>query len=612
MRKFACLVLLLCLPSVSLALDAPVFYGEEIVVTASRRLQPLLETFSSVKVIKAEDIEKMGAKTAADALRSVPGIYVKSSGDLGSISMVRLRSATASQVLILMDGQTINSPLLGLADLGDIPVYNIERIEIVEDSISSFYGSAALGGVINIITKKAQDRPITASLNYGSYGQIGGYIGLSGKHDDITSYAFYQDIKTDGFRQNSDYKNRGYGLDLSFGTAAFVKYNTSNSVRGNPGVPTSDSDPWSASYPLDRQKDFSSNLSVGFRKDIGNSMNKIVVSDNMQDQNVLWEDYLGALNESRNYGRISGGEYQNVSTISNATLTSGIEFKRSIGEASAGGTGNRSIDNTSVYIGLDSAARLPMSASFALRVDSNSVWGAEINPRVSAALNIGDAERIRYSFAQAFRAPTINELYWDTRPWMFGNPDLKPEKSNSFNIFYEKTVAGSSLSVGYYSNSISNMILWTTMPDYTYVPVNINSKVDGIEASLEKQIFPDIFAYVRYNNESSVDLSTGKTIFYSPAYKLNMGARLTKGPLSFNLNSRDVSSVYTDPMNTNTLPAYRVVDLTVVGMLLTSKISASILNIFDEKYFESLGNDKLWQERGYPMPGRRFEIRVSY
>jgi outer membrane cobalamin receptor len=612
MRKFACLILLLCLPSVSLALDAPVFYGEEIVVTASRRLQPVSEAFSSVKVIKAEDIEKIGAKTAADALRSIAGIYVKSSGDLGSVSTVRLRSATASQVLVLLDGQTINSPLLGLADLGNIPAYNIERIEIVEDAISSVYGSAALGGVINIITRKAQDRPITASLNYGSYGQIGGYVGLSGKHDDISSYVFYQDLKTDGFRQNSDYRNRGYGINLDFGTAAFVKYNISSSDRGNPGVPTSDSDPWSASYPFDRQKDFSSNLSVGFRQDIGNSINKIVVSDNLQDQHVLWEDYLGVLNENRNFGRIYGGEYQNVSAISNVTLTSGLEFKRSIGEASAGGTGNRSIDDTSVYVGLDSKASLPMSASFVLRADSNSIWGTEINPKVSAAINFGNAGRVRYSFAQAFRAPTINELYWDTRPWMFGNPDLKPEKSNSFNISYEKVLSDCSLSVGYYSNKISNMILWTLMPDYTYVPININSKIEGVEASLEKQIFPDIVAYARYNNESSVNLSTEKKIYYSPAYKLNLGAALTKGPLSLNLNSRDVSSVYTDPENTKTIPPYRVVDLTVLGGFMSSKVSVSILNLFDEKYFETVGNDKAWQERGYPMPGRRFEIKVSY
>ncbi len=613
MRKIVCLFLLLCVPSVSFASDIPVFYGEMIVVTASRRIQPLLESSSSMKILSSTDINKTGAKTVAEALKSVAEINVKSTGGLGGISTLRLKSASSSQVLLLVDGQKINSSLLGVFDLNDIPVSNVERIEIVEDSLSSIYGADALGGVINIITKDSRGKPVTASVNYGSFGEFGAFIGTSGSLSELSYRMFYQDLRSDGFRQNSDYKNSGYGLAVDWADFAFLKYNITNSERGNPGVPASDADKWSASTPFDRQKDFYGNLAVDLKKNCGSSANKLTFFETTQDQNVHYQDsFTGLFTDDRYFSRIYGTEFQNIYRFSKCVLTTGAEWKRALGESSK--AGSHTLDNSSVYVNLDSGPGMLVSANFGLRYDNGGVWGGELTPRVGMVVRLPNDSRLRYSLAKAFRAPTINELYWNEPAWgMFGNPNLRPEKSDAFNISLEKDIDGGSFSAGYYLNRITDMISWTETSPWVWQTQNISSaKVEGINFGVKKELLPGISAYADYNRENVIDVDSAMAIPYSPVYKINAGFELSANGLSVNLNSKDVSSVYTDTANTKTLPAYRVVDLIVSKNVLSTQITASLLNVFDETYYESVGSSTVdWQERGYPMPGRRFEIKVS-
>lgn len=614
MRKIACLFSLLCFSTASFASDIPVFYGEQIVVTASRRLQPVLESSSAVKLISSKDIKKTGAKTVAEALKSVAEVNVKSTGGLGGISTIRLKSASSSQVLILIDGQKVNSTLLGVFDLNDIPLTNIDRIEIVEDSLSSIYGADALGGVINIITKGAQARPLTVSVNYGSFGETGASISAGGSFSGLSYQTFYQDLKTDGFRQNSDYKNQGYGLSVTWADLVSLKYNITNSERGNPGVPASDTDSRSASTPFDRQKDFYGNLILAFKGSADSLSNKLTLFETVQDQQVHYQDsFTGIFTDDRYFSRIYGSELQSIARFSRSVLTTGAEWKRSYGESSK--AGNRFLDNSSVYVNLDSGPGLPMAANLGIRYDNSGVWGSELNPRVGMIVDLSGGSRLKYSFAKAFRAPTINELYWNEPSWgMFGNPDLRPEKSDSFNISFEKAFGGGAFSAGYYANRITDMISWTETSPWVWQTQNISSaKVEGINIGLRKELLTGLSLYADYNRENIVDTASGSAIPYSPDWKINAGLELSADGLSVNLNSKDVSSVYTDTANTKTLPAYRVVDLIVSKNIISAEITASLLNIFDEKYFESAGFSTVdWQERGYPMPGRRFEVKVSY
>ena len=614
MRQLVCLLLLVCFSSVSFASDIPVFFGEEVVVTASRRIQPASEPSSPVKVITEEDINKSGAKTAADALRAISSVNIKSTGGLGGISTLRLRSASSSQVLLLLNGQKINSALLGVFDLNDIPVSNIKKIEVVEDSLSSIYGADAVGGVINIITRSHDERPVSVSVNYGSFGEIGLSGAAGGTIYGLGYYMSLDDIRSDGFRQNSDYRNRGYSIAIDWGGTASLKYDVLSSERGNPGVPSSDDDPWSASTPSDRQKDFYGNLVLGLQGEHFGSKSKLTLFETVQDQNVHYVDsFSGLFNDDRYFSRIYGSEYQNIYRFSSSVLTSGVEWKRSAGISSKAGA--HDVDNSSAYFSLDSGPGLPMAANIGARYDSSPVWGGVVNPRAGMVVNIPGGAVLRYSVSQAFRAPTINELYWREPSWgMFGNPDLRPEKSRSFNAVLERAFGGDLVSIGYYSNRIEDMISWTETSPWVWQPENINAaRIEGISLGAKKEITAGLALYADYNTENVTDTASGLFVPYSPVYKFNAGIEIIERGLSIRLNSRDVSKVYTDTANTKTLPAYRVVDLVASKKAGLLNVRASLLNIFDEKYFESTGYSQVdWQERGYPMPGRRFEVRLSY
>ena len=131
MKKFACLLILPLLVSVAVAKDFPVFFGEQVVVSATKFPQFRSKVLENVSVISSRDIETSGADTVAEALRNLSGVYVKGNGGLGGVSTIKLRSAYAEQTLVLVDGVRLNSALLGMADVGDILTGNIDRIEII-------------------------------------------------------------------------------------------------------------------------------------------------------------------------------------------------------------------------------------------------------------------------------------------------------------------------------------------------------------------------------------------------------------------------------------------------------------------------------------------------
>ena len=136
----------------------PRFVGQEVVVTALRvpRLKSSLpwntETFSR------KQIEESSATTLGDVVRSVSGLSVKSNGGLGGQVSSRFRGSNTSQVLVLLNGNRINSPTLGSADLGDFLLTDVEKIEVVKAPLSAVYGADAVGGVVNVITRKASSK----------------------------------------------------------------------------------------------------------------------------------------------------------------------------------------------------------------------------------------------------------------------------------------------------------------------------------------------------------------------------------------------------------------------------------------------------------------------
>ncbi len=203
---------------------------QAIVVTAQRHPTPIDATSRQTWVISSGDLERLGALTAADALRFVPGTVVQQYGADGSLGTVALRGASSSQTLVLIDGQPANEADTGVFDFSSLPANVIDRIEVVQGGSSTLYGSAAMGGVINILTK----RPMSAG-NIDAYAQVG-YQGTFVRGLGFTlggpdmlarvdvqavsasnsfAYPAFNDLYPPGERTNSDAKNSDAAIALN-------------------------------------------------------------------------------------------------------------------------------------------------------------------------------------------------------------------------------------------------------------------------------------------------------------------------------------------------------------------------------------------------------------
>ena len=174
----------------------------EIVVTADRVEEPIGQTGASVTVIPASEVQKLGTKGLADVLRGVAGLDVDEAGGVGSVTQVRLRGANPGETLVLIDGVRIGNPTAtdGSLDFGDLSAVDVDRIEILRGPQSALYGSDAMGGVINIITRKGAKTPRrNVTVEAGSYGTLSTRATLSGG-DDVWTYSLGVNLlHSDGF-----------------------------------------------------------------------------------------------------------------------------------------------------------------------------------------------------------------------------------------------------------------------------------------------------------------------------------------------------------------------------------------------------------------------------
>ena len=159
------------IPGLASGNENQIFSLDEIVVIASKYPERLLDSVASVEVITEEEIEAAQAENLADILSAVSGLEINDYGNAGGLKAISIRGSSPEQVLVMLDGRPMNNPQTGKIDLGQIPANIIEKIEIYRGPASAIYGANALGGVVNIITKKGKgDSKGAVNVNVGTYG----------------------------------------------------------------------------------------------------------------------------------------------------------------------------------------------------------------------------------------------------------------------------------------------------------------------------------------------------------------------------------------------------------------------------------------------------------
>lgn len=599
-RISATLFLLVSIFSATFAQEVPRFYGEEVVVTATRIPQLASKSPWNTSIITSQELKNF--RTVGEAVRNVGGVDVISYGYLGAVNSARVRGFNASQVLILVDGRRINSPTLGMFDLGDILTSNVEKVEIVRAPLSAVYGSDAVSGVINIITKIPKpERFFSASV--GSFGTNQYKLGIGG--DNFLISANY--LKSEGFRKNSDCLAKNFYGKISFLFALgelFADYGYYDAAKGVPGVPTSEEEPTSASTPNDRQMDKNTLLSLSFKND------SFILRGYQNTYDQKMDPYIYGTNINKAFR--TGIEGQQNLSLGLGNFLYGFEASEDKGETTVSGL--HTARNYAAFLQNDLQLSEKMFLSATVRADKHSTAGYSFTPRAGVVYNLARNLNLKLSAGSAFRAPTLNELYWNDPAWgMFGNQSLKPEKAFSYEIGLERSISERlSAKVSYFNSLINDMILW----NYDAATLQTNAinigevRSEGVEFELDQKL-GEGRGYVNYTYQKAIDnkIAVGKTIPYTPQSKFNTG--MVFGGSS--LLVRHVGSRFTDSQNTVRLPAYTVVDLKWSERLKNFDLELAIDNLFDENYFEAVGNDPTtFAARKYPMPGRRYTLGVNY
>ncbi|MES9936606.1 MAG: TonB-dependent vitamin B12 receptor [Sedimenticola sp.] len=602
------IAMLSALSTSSLAGDPEIL--NPVIVTASRTAETADQTLSSVTIIDREEIERRQASDITELLGGLTGINIAANGGDGKNKSIYLRGTNSSHTLLLIDGIRVGSATLGNPAWALIPLNDIERIEIVRGPRSSLYGSDAIGGVIQIFTRKRDtERRITLEAGTGSHNkkELGAGISdgntttsyrLSFSGERTDGYDTHEDTETDddGFKRVS--LNAGFSHELSDALELSGQLLHSqgenefdgSSYNGN----TSDFIQQNVGITLDAKINafWESTLRLGQSLDESDAFyNGTFISrfDTRRDQ-LSWENnvYLG----------------------DNGLLTAGFDYLNdqvsSSNAYSVTARDNKAIFAQYRHYGEQGDFQL------GLRSDDNQQFGKHTTGNIALGADLGESLRLTASAGTAFKAPTFNDLYWPATAWSSGNPNLQPEKARSYEVGLENTSQQTHWSVRAYLSKIENLIDWACTAncndsnpwDDFWQPSNVgNARIEGIELQLDTSLY-GWNSRITLNLLDPIDESTGKILLKRAKRNLRLDLDRDFGRWSLGGTLEGESGRWNNPANTVRLGGYATLDLRASYRLNPEwLVRGTIDNLFDRDYETS---------DGYPMPGREYFVSVIY
>ncbi|MFC4625361.1 TonB-dependent receptor domain-containing protein [Daeguia caeni] len=582
---------------------------DTIVVTPLRRAGSLARSTSSMIVIDRAEIERSAATDLQSLLTNYNGITVNANGGMGAASSLTIRGMSSMQTVVLINGVRTASATTGATSLANIPLSAIERIEIAKGPHSAQYGADAIGGVVNVITRQGGlcgDKAYCGSVSAGVLYPWGGYTSanLQGRSTDGVDYAigaaligtegydftapdyFGHEPDKDGFLQGSF--NLALSKDFDWGkiyadgllSRSRIRYDNSYPYRneayataftGKVGTRIDHSEDWSStvefSTGLDHSRDFRKGV-PGF--------------DRFQ---TVRTGLLATSTREFETGKVSH------------SLTGGVEaYREQVNSTTAYDEKAR---NLAAVYGQYSLEYEALTVDSGVRYDYNQQFGDVVTYNLGASYAILPDLVMRSSFGTGFRAPTFNELYY---PY-FGNPDLQPEKSRSYEVGLNwKVTEATSLDLAVYQNRLKDAII-SVAP--TYLPYNIaRAKVTGLEVELSHRFNERWSVRGSFEYKQPIDEDTGNDLAYRERVK-------AAGELSFKaLDSLDLTgrlryggSRYANASNTEKLDPYVTADLVAVYSFdEQSKLKVSVENLFDKDY---------QTVSGYVAPGRTINVGLT-
>lgn len=576
---------------------------DEIIVTATRIPQASDLTLAAGTIIKRADIERTQAKSVQELLAGLPGVAFANNGGAGKATSVFLRGTQAGHVLVLIDGIKVGSATLGTTAFQDIPLDQIERIEIVRGPLSSLYGSEAIGGVIQLFTRKGGGAMApSASIGLGRYGTRQAAAGLSGGGENSWFNLSASHFQTDGFNACKGSLTAGC---FTVEPDADGYRNTALNLRGGhrfaPGT----------ELDVHLLRAVGKNEFDGGFQNEAESLQLVLGASLKHRLSDVWSTRISlgqSRDESDNFknGAFTGRfdtrrdtlSWQNDLTLApRRQLSLGLDYQEdAVSSTTAYRVSRR--DNTGVFAqylhGMGAH-----DAKLSLRHDDNSQFGGNTTGNAAWGVAFGDGLRGTLSYGTAFKAPTFNQLYWPG----FGNPNLQPEKSKSLEVGLSGRHAAGRWSLNLFETRITDLIGF----DGATTPSNANARIRGVEAVAGAQVAgwqTALNLTLQDPENRSNNANHGKQLNRRAKEMLRIDLDRDVGAWNLGATLRAEGRRYDNLANTVKLGGYGLVDLRADYRVAKAwRLQAKLENLFDKAYETAFL---------YNQPGRGLYLTLRY
>jgi vitamin B12 transporter len=580
---------------------------DTVVVTATRIPTPALEVASSISVVTAEDIANRQIQTLPDVLKDVPGLNVVQEGGPGGQTSVFMRGTNSNHTKVLVDGIDVSDPSspVGTFDFGQFLTQDIQKVEILRGPQSGLYGSDAIGGVINVITKSGSGpAQFNAAAEGGSFDTFNQSAGLQGSlerfHYAVNIEHYHSgetpvtplDLLAPGERRIDDYFDNITGStklgldvtdDLDIGLVArysnshlrITGENEDNFPVDFPDATQSEND--THQYYARATAHFKA-FADTFEQTLGVAYSSIKSFETGPDGPE--SDFFGA--------RVKI-DWQGIIRFSaDERLVLGAEHQRD--EMTVPISASTTID--SGYAELQSSVAGSLFDTLSVRYDDNDRFGSQVTYRFAPAYVIQDTgTKIKASVGTGFKAPTLSQMFQNFPEFYFyANPNLEPESSVGYDVGFEQSLGAYPVRFGatYFRNNIKNLI--DDNADFTSF-ANIGRAVtDGVESFVAVQPSKDLAFRLDYTYTQAKDQILDLELLRRPRHKFDLnGEWHATGRLSLNANVLSVSSWIDGNRDFSiprlTAPGYTTVNL-AAGYDLTNHFAVygRIDNLFDRHY----------------------------
>jgi vitamin B12 transporter len=562
-----------------------------VVVTATRGSQPITDLLADVTVIGAEEIARAGALTITDLLQREPGVEIVRNGGPGAVSGVFLRGANAAQTLVLIDGMRVGSSSTGAATLEAIPLEQIERIEILRGPASSLYGADAIGGVIQVFTRRGT-RTFTAnaSAGGGTHETWTASGGVAGSASSVSYAVQFGARASDGFNAIVDPTSSSYNPDRDGYTSESASANVSAQ--------------WAPRQTLDvRYLRNRLNAQFDAIADFDDRTITVLETWQIESRNALtqyWTSRLSAgfaVDDSLSktgFGdfpfRTTQRQYawQNEFDLARAgaapgALTAGYERRE---ERVAGNSGFAVTSrDTDALFAIYRVVRDAHALQANLRHDESTQFGGRTTGTIAYGYRLSPQWRVNASYGTAFKPPTFNDLYYPD----FSNPSLAPETSRNFEaaVHWTGAIDGGAIdaSVTAYRNRVRDLIVFQC-DSSGCAPQNVaRATLEGVTAAAQLRLGKGTTARITLDFASPEDDDTGHLL---PRRARRHGTLAVSHPIGAVRAGMEVvasSHRFDDAANTVPLSGYAIVNL-IAEWQATPKLALHIRadNVFDRDY----------------------------